>query len=147
MWSTVKVLSGIYLTSSLRLTRMRPYRTAPTHNTAPPLVSMETPADSRAQTDSRLLRPATRLHAHAMRLRSTAMVSAWLQEHAPQARHFLRRRGGEAGLAAALAQTWDLDGWPAASSEVGPAHGSASTLLMILKAVSSSFLAPRCSAN
>ena len=88
MWSMVKVFSGIYLTSSLRLTDGQPNQTVSTHNTAPPLVSMETPADSRAQTDSRLPRPATRLHAHAMRLRSTAMVSAWLQDHAPQARQF-----------------------------------------------------------
>ena len=48
-------------------------------------------------------------------------------------------------MGAVLARTWGLDGLPVAFLEVVPAHGSASTLLVILKAVSLS--PPRWSGN
>ena len=128
---------SICLTLSLSLTKSRPQKIVPTRNTAPLAVQvslMRTLAISHAQMDSRLHRLSTRLRAHAVRLRSSVMVSAWLQVPAPQASHLERRRG--AGLAAALAQTSVPDGRPAASLALVPAHGSASTQLVILKAVS-----------
>jgi hypothetical protein len=62
------------------------------------------------------------------------MASAWPQGHVLQVSHFVRR--GEAGLAAVLVPTWDLDGSLAAYLTAVRAPGSVSTPLMISKAVS-----------
>jgi hypothetical protein len=103
----VQMMRGIRLTLSLRLSISRPHRAAFTQNTAPPPASMETHADSNAQTDSRLSRLATRLRAYAVRLRPSVTVSAWPQGHAPQASQIV---GRGAGLAVAFAQKWALGG-------------------------------------
>ena len=126
-------MHGIRPTLSLRSLIPRPRRTASTQTTAPLSVPLETFADSPAQMDSRLPQQTTRLRVHATRLRSSVTVSAWLRGYAPRVLR-LARRG--IGLAATLAQRWDLRGQPAAFLVVVLVRGSASTLLMILKAVS-----------
>ena len=70
--SMVQIMQGFSLTVSLRLMVLQAYQTAPTLRP----VSMETHADSCAQTDSRLSRLATRLRAHATRLWSPLAGSA-----------------------------------------------------------------------
>ena len=118
--------------SSFRLWKPRRNQSASIQNTALPPVSMETPADSRTQTHSRLPRPTTQLRAYATQLPSSVTVSVWLQRAAP-ARHLVVRRG--TGLVAGLAQTWVPDGKPAAFLVLVPEHGNASTRLVILKVV------------
>jgi hypothetical protein len=129
----VRIMHGICLTLSLRLLIPRPRRTASTQTTASPSVPLGMFADSSAQMDSRLPRLIGRLRVHATRLRSSVTVSAWLQGYAPRV---LQLAGRGLGLAATLAQRWDLRGQPAASLVVVLVRGSASTLLTILKAVS-----------
>jgi hypothetical protein len=129
----VRILHGIRLTLSLRSLIPRPRRTASTQTTVSLSVPLETFADSSAQMDSRLPRLTGRLRVHATRLRSSVTVSAWLRDYAPRVLQ-LARRG--IGLAATLAQRWDLRGQPAAFLVVVLVRGSASTLLMILKVVS-----------
>ena len=129
----IRILHGIRLTLSLRSLIPRPRRTASTQTTASLYVPLETFADSSAQMDSRLPRLTGRLRVHATRLRSSVTVGAWLRDYAPRVLQ-LARRG--IGLEATLAQRWDLRGQPAAFLVVVLVRGSASTLLMILKAVS-----------
>ena len=131
VWSIcqmVEIMRGICLTLSLRLTIPHPNRPASTQTTVPPPVPLETFADLRAQMDSKLPRPASRLRVHATRLRSSVTVSAWLQGCAPQ----VARRG----VWLAFAHRWDLDGQPVVFLAEVPVRGSVSTLLMILKVVS-----------
>ena len=70
--SMVQIMQGSSLTLSLRLMVLQAYQTAPTLRP----VSMETHADSRARTDSRLSRLATRLRAHSTRFWSPLTGSA-----------------------------------------------------------------------
>ena len=101
---------------------MRARHIASTQTTAFLAAPVTTFAHSGAQMDSRIPRRPTQLRASAVRLPSSATVSAWLQGYAPRAK-WLARRG--AWPVADLARIWDLDGQPAAFLEVVPAHGSA----------------------
>jgi hypothetical protein len=116
-----KSMMGVCLTLSLRSKVPRPQKPAATQKTASRSVTLYMFAHTRAKSDS-----------------CSLTVCAWVEGYPPPARHSVRRRG--AGLAAALAQTWDLDGQPVAFLEVVPARGSASTLLEISKAVRSLYL-------
>lgn len=134
VWSIchmVEIMRGICLTLLIRLTIPRPNRPASTQTTAPPPVPLETFADLRAQMDSRLPRPTSRLRVHATRLRSSVTVSAWLQGCAPQVDQLARK-----GVWLAFAHRWDLDGQLVVFLAEVPVRGSVSTLSMTLKVVS-----------
>jgi len=108
-------------------------RTVFTPITASRPVSMITPADSSARTDSRLSPSTTRRSVCANPHRSSATASAWHRERVPLRSRAISR---SAGSAAAPVRTTGPDGQPVVSLAAAPARGSVSILRAISRAVS-----------